>query len=81
MIGDFAAASAPPASSAEAGQAAALILAREDAGILETAEAEPVANVVAAVIGEEKLGQLRQVWREAHATADDDARAMVRLGR
>jgi len=33
------------------------------------------------VIGEEKLGQLRQVWREAHRTRDDDAKAMVRLGR
>ena len=81
VIGDFAAAAAPPASAAEAGSAAALILAREDAGVLETAEAEPVAQAVATVIGEEKLGQLRQVWREAHATADDDARGMVRLGR
>ena len=81
VIGDFTAAAAPPASAAEAGQAAALILAREDAGILEAAEAEPVAQAVAAVIGEGKLGQLRQVWREAHATADDDARGMVRLGR
>jgi VWA domain containing CoxE-like protein len=81
VIRDFAAASVPPASAAEAGQAAALILAREDAGILETAETEPVAQAVAAAIGTGKLGQLRQVWREAHATADDDAKAMVRLGR
>jgi hypothetical protein len=73
--------SAPPASAAEAGSAAALILAREDAGILEAAEAEPVARAVATVIREEKLGQLRQVWREAHRTRDDDARGMVRLGR
>ena len=29
----------------------------------------------------EKLGQLRQVRREAHRTRDDDARGMVRLGR
>ena len=81
VIGDFAAAAAPPASAAEAGSAAALILAREDAGILEAAEVEPVARAVAAVIGEEKLGQLRQVWREAHRTRDDDAKGMVRLGR
>jgi hypothetical protein len=81
VIGDFTAAAAPPASAAEAGQAAALILAREDAGILEAAEAEPVAKAVAAVIGEGKLAQLRQVWREAHRTRDDDARGMVRLGR
>jgi hypothetical protein len=52
VIGGFAAAAAPPASAAEAGQAAALILAREDAGILETAEAEPVAEAIAAAIGE-----------------------------
>jgi len=81
VVGDFTAAAAPPASAAEAGSAAALILAREDAGILETGEAEPVARAVATVIGEEKLGQLRQVWREAHRTRDDDAKAMVRLGR
>jgi VWA domain containing CoxE-like protein len=81
VIGDFTAAAAPPASAAEAGSAAALILAREDVGILETAEAEPVARAVAAAIGTGKLGRLRQVWREAHATADDDARGMVRLGR
>src|ERR1035438_10200884 len=81
VIRDFAAASVPPASPAEAGEAAALILAREDAGILETAETEPVARAVAAAIGTGKMGQLRQVWREAHATRDDDAKAMVRLGR
>jgi hypothetical protein len=81
VVGDFKAAAAPPSSAAEAGSAAALILAREDAGILEAAESEPVAKAVAAVIGEEKLGQLRQVWREAHRTRDDDARGMVRLGR
>ena len=81
VIGDFAAAAAPPASAAEAGQAAALILARQDAGILEPAETGPVAKAVAAAIGAGTLGQLRQVWREAHATADDDARGMVRLGR
>jgi hypothetical protein len=81
VIGDFKAAAAPPASAAEAGSAAALILAREDAGILESAEAEPVAQAVAAAIGEEKLGQLRRVWREARRTRDDDARGMVRLGR
>jgi hypothetical protein len=81
VVGDFAAAAAPPASAAEAGLSAALILAREDAGILEAAEAEPVAKAVAAVIGQEKLGQLRQVWRQARRARDDDARGMVRLGR
>jgi len=81
VIRDFAAASVLPASPAEAGQAAAPILAREDAGILEPAETEPVAKAAAAAIGAGKLARLRQVWREAHATRDDDAKAMVRLGR
>lgn len=81
VIGDFAAAATPPGSPAEAGSAAALILARADAGILEPGEAAPVEKAVAAAIGEGKLGQLRQVWREARATADDDAKAMVALGR
>ena len=81
VIGDFTAAATPPASAAEAGSAAALILAREDAGILEAAETGPVTRAVAAAIGQHKLGQLRRVWRGAHATADDDVKAMVRLGR
>jgi hypothetical protein len=81
VIRDFAAAATPPASPAEAGSAAALILARGDAGILEPAETGPVEQAVAAAIGAGKLGQLRAVWREAHATRDDDAKAMVRLGR
>jgi hypothetical protein len=81
VIRDFAAAATPPASPAEAGSAAALILARGDAGILEPAETGPVEQAVTAAIGAGKLGQLRAVWREAHATADDDAQAMVRLGR
>jgi len=49
--------------------------------VLEAAETEPVAKAVAAALGAGKRGQLRQVWREAHATRDDDARGMVRLGR
>jgi hypothetical protein len=81
VIRDFAAAATPPASPAEAGSAAALILARGDAGILEPAETGPVERAVAAAIGADKLARLRQVWREAHATADTDAKAMVRLGR
>src|SRR5260370_31128023 len=81
VIGDFTAAAAPPASAAEAGSAAALILAPEDARILESAEAEPVAKAGAAALGEEKLGPLRQVWREAHRTRDDDAKTMVPLRR
>jgi hypothetical protein len=42
--------------------------------VLEAAETEPIAKAVAAAIGAGKLGQLRQVWREAHAMRDDDAR-------
>jgi hypothetical protein len=81
ILADFTAAGAAPASDREAGCAAALILARADAGILNPAEAAPVEQAVTTVIGPQRLGALRQIWRAAHATADDDARAMLRLGR
>ena len=81
VIGDFTAAAAPPASPAEAGSAAALILARVDAGILEPAECAPVEQAVTSVIGAAKMRQLRQTWRAAHATADSDTRTMITLGR
>jgi hypothetical protein len=81
VVGDFTAAAAPPASPAEAGSAAALILARGDAGILEPAECDPVEQAVTSVIGPAKMRQLRQVWRAAHAAGDTDARTMIKLGR
>jgi len=81
VVQDFAAAAAPPASAQEAGSAAALILARADTGILETTETGPVARAVTAVIGAPRLAALRKVWQAAQATADDDARTMLKFGR
>ena len=81
ILADFTAAGAAPASPREAGCAAALILARADAGILDPAEAAPVEQAVTTVIGAKRLDGLRAIWRAAHATADTDARTMLRLGR
>ncbi len=81
VLADFTAAGADPASSREAGTAAALLLAREDAGILEPGETAPVAAKVEAAIGTGNLGRLRATWREFHETADDDPRTRVVLAR
>ena len=81
ILADFTAAGATPASPREAGCAAALILARADAGILDPAEAAPVEQAVTTVLGAKRLDGLRAIWRAAHATADTDARTMLRLGR
>jgi hypothetical protein len=81
ILDDFAAAGAAPASPREAGTAAALVLAREHAGVLEPAETETVANAVTTAIGPGALGRLRVTWEQAHAAADDDARAITRLAR
>ena len=81
ILADFTAAGAEPASPREAGAAAALLLAREDAGILEPAETAPVAAKVEAAIGTAALDRLRATWREFHATADDDLRTRTTLAR
>jgi len=81
ILGDFTAAAADPTDPREAGAAAALILAREDAGILEPAETAPVAAKVETAIGPDRLARLRATWREAHQAADGDARTLVALAR
>ena len=81
VLADFTAAAAEPASPREAGAAAALLLAREDAGILEPDETAPVTAKVEAAIGTEALGRLRATWREFHEIADDDLRTRVTLAR
>jgi hypothetical protein len=81
ILDDFKAGGAAPATPAEAGLAAALVLARGDAGILEPAETAPVAARVEAAISPDRLARLQATWREAHQVADDDARAMARLAR
>ena len=74
-------AGAPPPTRWQAAHAAALLLARTDAGVLDGTETNPVAAAVTAVLGEDTLNALRGVWREAHATGDTDTKAMLRLGR
>ena len=81
ILDDFTAAGAEPASPREAGLAAALLLAREDAGILEPAETAAVAAKVEAIIGPDALARLRATWREVHHSADGDMKAMTRLAR
>jgi hypothetical protein len=81
VLADFTAAAAEPSSPREAGAAAALLLAREDAGILEPGETAPVTATVEAAIGAEALGRLRATWRAFHATADDDLRTRTVLAR
>jgi len=81
ILDDFTAAGAAPATAREAGSAAALVLAREHAGILEPAETAAVAAKVAKVIGAGALKRLEDTWTAVHATADDDARTMARLAR
>jgi hypothetical protein len=81
ILGDFTAAGAEPATPREAGSAAALVLARRDAGILEPAETADVAAQVEKAIGADALKRLEDTWKAAHQVADDDARTMVRLAR
>jgi hypothetical protein len=64
-----------------AAQAAALMLGRVDAGVLDADEAAPLTAVVEATLGAERLAALRKVWQAALEAADDDAEAMLALGR
>ena len=81
ILGDFTAAGAAPGTPREAASAAALVLARRDAGILEPAETADVAAQVEKAIGADALKRLEDTWKAAHQVADDDARTMVRLAR
>jgi hypothetical protein len=81
VLADFTAAGAEPSSPREAGAAAALLLARGDAGILDPDETAGVTAGVEAAIGTEALGRLRATWREFHAAADDDLRTRTVLAR
>ncbi|OIV37393.1 hypothetical protein BIV57_11290 [Mangrovactinospora gilvigrisea] len=65
----------------QAGQAAGLILARRDAGVLDEDEAQPVAEAVEHLLGAETLDRLAAIWTDAHTTGDDDTEAMLALGR
>ena len=81
ILDDFTSARVEAATPREAGLAAALLLAREDAGILEPGETAAVAAQVEAIIGPDALARLRATWREVHQTHDGDMKAMTRLAR
>jgi hypothetical protein len=64
-----------------AAHAAALLLARVDGGVLTRYETVPVERVVRDVLGADTLATLRDIWCAAHRSADDEAEAMIELGR
>ncbi|SER08309.1 hypothetical protein SAMN05216188_107330 [Lentzea xinjiangensis] len=79
VLADFA--GSPTMTKTDAARAAALVLARVDGGILTAAETAPVADVVKDVLGPDTLTELRTLWQEALATADDDANTMVDIAK
>ncbi|HEY1318985.1 MAG TPA: vWA domain-containing protein, partial [Streptosporangiaceae bacterium] len=85
--GSTAPSSAPPAAPRaamtrwDAARAAALLLARVDAGILDKDETAALAATVTGILGPIRLHFLGVLWRIAHRTADDDQQTMLDLGR
>ncbi|TCJ34523.1 VWA domain-containing protein [Parafrankia sp. BMG5.11] len=71
---------AVPMTRAAAARAAALLLARADAGILGPHEAAPVEAICEDILGAGDLAELRRIWHAAQHTADDDTATMLRLG-
>ncbi|TQL96579.1 hypothetical protein FB559_2118 [Actinoallomurus bryophytorum] len=65
----------------EAAHAAALLLARVDAGVLEAEETQTLATTITGILGASRLSALSALWHTAHATADDDHETMLDLGR
>ncbi|MDI5973730.1 VWA domain-containing protein [Streptomyces sp. SL13] len=66
-----------PGDTWQAGVAAALILARRDAGILDPDEAQPVEDTVLGILGQDLLNNLAAIWTAVHTTGDEDAAAML----
>jgi hypothetical protein len=59
---------------------AGLVLARIDAGVLERSDVDKIASIVEEKLGEELLGQLQVLWRQAQAHDNHtDASAMYPL--
>ncbi|HTJ72613.1 MAG TPA: hypothetical protein VL551_34060 [Actinospica sp.] len=71
----------PPDSPWSAASAAALILARRDAGILEPSETAELEAAVAKILGEQTLATLTEIWNAALETEDQDAETMLAHGR
>jgi hypothetical protein len=63
-------------------RAAALVLARIDAGSVEpTEDTQALEDMTRNVFGDEGYDRLRDIWLEVHQTADDDWETMMELGR
>ncbi|MBF6183352.1 VWA domain-containing protein [Nocardia otitidiscaviarum] len=78
--GELAAATIAPTRHAAA-HAAALMLARIDAGVLKADECAPAAAAIANILGRDLLRQLRTLWRIAHRLSDTNTTGMLELGR
>jgi Mg-chelatase subunit ChlD len=64
-----------------AGKLAALLLARVDARILTNRDVTAARAAVTGILGRPRLRALRDLWRTAQQTADDDADTMIDLAR
>uniref|UniRef100_UPI002456F772 hypothetical protein n=1 Tax=Nocardia wallacei TaxID=480035 RepID=UPI002456F772 len=64
-----------------AAHAAALMLARIDAGVLDADECATAAAAIEDVLGRDLLRQLRTLWRIAHRLSDTNTTGMLELGR
>jgi hypothetical protein len=71
----------PPDSAWSAAHAAALVLARRDAGILEPVEVTDLEHEATKILGPDTLAALAEIWAAAHHTADDDGETMLEHGR
>ncbi|MEU2734721.1 hypothetical protein ABZ656_04505 [Streptomyces sp. NPDC007095] len=79
VLGDFTAQT--PSDRWQAAYAAALILARRDAGILDPDETQPLEHTVTSILGKDLLETLAQIWTAAHTTTDEDGQAMLEHAR
>ncbi|MEW1661097.1 VWA domain-containing protein [Streptomyces sp. NPDC093707] len=75
ILTDFA--GAAPTDRWRAALAAGLVLARRDAGILDPDETRLLESTLTGVLGADLLHTLAGVWTAAHATGDEDGRAMM----
>ena len=64
-----------------AGKLAGLLLARVDARILTSRDVTAARTAVTRILGRPRLRALRDLWRTAHSTGDDDATTMIDLAR
>ncbi|MBS2966809.1 hypothetical protein KGA66_27480 [Actinocrinis puniceicyclus] len=69
----------PPDGPYAAATAAALILGRESAGILEPAETAAVRAAAESILGADTLAELEKIWTAAHGLDDEDTSGLLDL--